>query len=114
LYHIAGALTFLWPGVTVLLVLSFIAGWSILTGIFTVATALRLRKLIENEWLLILSGSISILFGILLIVFPGPGALSLVWLIGVYALLFGVLTLALSLRLRRMRATIGRHAAGVV
>jgi uncharacterized membrane protein HdeD (DUF308 family) len=105
-------LTFLSPGITALVLLSFIAAWSIITGVFEIATAVRLRKAIENEWLMILSGIVSIIFGILLIVFPGPGTLSLVWLIGLYALIFGILTLVLSLRLRGMRDTVDRQATG--
>jgi uncharacterized membrane protein HdeD (DUF308 family) len=91
------------------LTLSFIAVWAIITGVFEIATAVRLCKLIENEWLLIVSGIVSVIFGILLLVFPG--ALSLVWLIGSYALIFGTLTLVLSVRLRGMRDTPGRQAA---
>jgi uncharacterized membrane protein HdeD (DUF308 family) len=111
---ILGVLTFLSPGITALILLSFIALWAILTGVFEIATALQLRKLIENEWLLILSGVVSIIFGILLIVFPGSGMLSLVWLIGAYALFFGILTLVLSFRLRGMRDRMGRQATGAV
>ena len=75
---------------------------------------MRIRRLIENEWLMILSGVVSIIFGILLIAFPGPGALSIVWLIGFYALFFGILTLVLSFRLRSMRETVGRRVTGAV
>jgi len=111
---ILGVLTFRSPDITALILLSFIAAWSIITGIFEIATAARLRKMIPNEWLLILSGVVSIIFGILLIVYPGAGALSIVWLIGAYALIFGILMLVLSLRLRGARDTIGRQATGAV
>src|SRR5262245_26573161 len=88
---ILGVLTFRSPDITALILLSFIAAWSIITGIFEIATAVRLRKLIPNEWLLIVSGVVSIIFGILLIAQPGAGAISIVWLLGAYALLFGLL-----------------------
>jgi uncharacterized membrane protein HdeD (DUF308 family) len=111
---IMGVLTFRSPDTTALVLLLFIAAWSIVTGIFEIATAVRLRKLIANEWLLIVSGVVSIIFGALLIAQPGAGAISIVWLLGAYALLFGILTLMLALRLRGMRDTIGRQASGAV
>ena len=70
--------------------------------------------MIPNEWLLILSGIVSIIFGILLIAQPSAGALSIDWLLGAYALLFGILTLLLAFRLRGRRDTIGRQAPGAV
>jgi uncharacterized membrane protein HdeD (DUF308 family) len=111
---ILGLVTFRSPDITALIVLSFIAAWSIITGIFEIATAVRLRKMIPNESLLILSGVVSIIFGALLIGQPGAGAIAIVWLLGAYALLFGMLTLMLSFRLRGMRKRLGRRAAGAV
>ena len=111
---ILGLLTFRSPDTTALVLVTFIAAWSIVTGIFEIATALRMRTLIANEWLLILSGAVSIIFGILLIAQPGAGEIALVWLLGAYALLFGILTLMLAFRLRGMRDTIGRQASGAV
>lgn len=111
---ILGVLTFRSPDTTALVLLTFIAAWSIVTGIFEIATAVQLRKLIANEWILILSGVVSIIFGALLIALPGAGALSIVWLLGSYALLFGILTLLLSFRLRDMRERLGRQASGTV
>jgi len=111
---ILGVLTFRSPDTTALILISFIAAWSIVTGIFEIATAVRLRKMIPNEWLLILSGVVSIIFGALLIAQPSAGAISIVWLLGAYALLFGILTLMLSFRLRGMRERLDRRAAGAV
>ena len=99
---------------TTTVLLTLIAAWSIVTGIFEIATALRIRTLIENEWLMILSGVISIIFGILLIAQPGAAAIAIVWLLGGYALLFGILTLMLAFQLRGLRDTIGRQATGAV
>jgi uncharacterized membrane protein HdeD (DUF308 family) len=104
----AGLFTFLWPAITALALLVVIAAWSILHGFLEIVGAIRLRKEIEGEWLLILSGLLSVAFGALVLLFPGAGALALVWLIGAYAILFGVLLIVLSLRLRRR----GTHAAG--
>jgi uncharacterized membrane protein HdeD (DUF308 family) len=96
----AGVLTFFYPGITALSLLLVIAWWAIVTGIFEIAAAVKLRKQLANEWLMILSGTLSVVFGVLLIVMPGAGALSIVWLIGAYALLFGIMLLALAARLK--------------
>jgi uncharacterized membrane protein HdeD (DUF308 family) len=109
---VLGALTFRSPDTTALVLITLIAAWSIVTGIFEIATALRIRTMIENEWLMMLSGVVSILIGVLLLAQPGAGAIAIVWLLGAYALLFGILTLMLALRLRGMRDTIGQRATG--
>ena len=96
----AGLATFMWPGLTALTLIFIIGYWAILIGVFQIVAAIRLRKTIDNEWLLGLSGLLSIVFGLLLIVLPGAGALALIWLIGSYAIIFGVLLIALALRLR--------------
>jgi uncharacterized membrane protein HdeD (DUF308 family) len=104
----AGVLTLVWPGITAIALLYLIAVWALLTGAIEIAAAIRLRKVISNEWLLALSGIASLGFGVLLILFPGPGALAVVIWIGAYSFVFGALLVALGLRLR----SLGRpHAA---
>jgi uncharacterized membrane protein HdeD (DUF308 family) len=95
-----GLMTFLWPQVTGLILLFFIAGWAILTGLFQIVAAIRLRKVISGEWLLGLSGVISMLFGITLFIYPAAGALAVIWMIGIFAILNGLLLIFLSLRIR--------------
>jgi uncharacterized membrane protein HdeD (DUF308 family) len=95
-----GVITFIWPAITALALLYLIAFWAIITGGFEIGAAIRLRKLIEGEWLLGISGALSVLFGLLLVVMPGAGALAVLWLIGIYALIFGALLIGLGLRLR--------------
>jgi uncharacterized membrane protein HdeD (DUF308 family) len=103
---LAGIVAFVWPGLTALALLYFVAAWAIVTGIFEIVGAIRLRLEIEGEWALILGGALSVLFGVLLVVVgPGVGLLSLVWLIGVYAVAFGVLLLILAFRVRNERST---------
>jgi len=96
---IVGVLTFAWPGITAFVLLVFIAAWAIMMGLFEIIGAIRLRKEIDNEWLLILGGAVSVLFGIVLLVRPGTGALALVWVIATYAILFGILNIAFAFRL---------------
>jgi uncharacterized membrane protein HdeD (DUF308 family) len=96
----AGLVAFVWPGITALALLFVIAAWAILTGIMEAIAGVRLRRAIDNEWMLIIAGLLSVVFGILLIAQPGAGALAIVWLIGVYAVVFGIALLALSWRLR--------------
>jgi uncharacterized membrane protein HdeD (DUF308 family) len=96
----AGVLTFLWPGLTALVLLLFIAGWAIATGAMQIVGAVRLRKEIDNEWFLIAGGVLSVIFGLVLLVQPGAGALALIFAIGIYAIVYGILQVAFSLRLR--------------
>jgi uncharacterized membrane protein HdeD (DUF308 family) len=96
----AGAYALFQPGITALALLFVIAMWAIARGIFEIAAAIALRKELSNEWLLILSGVVSIAFGLFVAMFPGAGALSVVWLIGIQALAVGILFLGLAFRLR--------------
>ncbi len=98
----AGVIALVWPGITALALLFVIAAWAIVTGVLEVVAAIRLRQRIEREWLLALAGIASILFGVVLIIAPVPGALAVLWLIGIYAILFGALLVALGLKLRSL------------
>jgi uncharacterized membrane protein HdeD (DUF308 family) len=105
---VVGVLTFVWPGITALALLLLIAAWAIATGVLEIVAAVRLRKEIDNEWLLVVSGIASVVFGVLLVIWPASGALALVWLIASFALLLGVLLIALAFRLRGL----AHHGAG--
>src|ERR1022692_4435784 len=87
----AGVVTYRSPGLTALVLLMVIASWAIGVGVLQVVAAIRLRKEIEGEWALGLSGLLSIGFGILAALHPGAGALAVLWMIGGYAIAFGVL-----------------------
>jgi uncharacterized membrane protein HdeD (DUF308 family) len=98
---IAGALTFLMPGLTALVLLTFIAVWAIVLGVMEIIGAIKLRKEIQGEWLLILNGAISVLFGIVLLWRPVTGMIALVWIIGAYAIILGVIYVMFGLKLRK-------------
>jgi len=95
-----GVVTFKWPGVTVVALLALIAVWSILRGVMELVAAVRLRREIKGEFWLGLSGVLSILFGALVVAYPASGALAVVWIIGLYAVLFGATLIALGFKLR--------------
>ena len=97
---VAGIIALVVPGLTAIVLLYLIAAWALVTGVFELIAGFRLHGHLANEWLLLLGGAASIILGVLLIVRPGAGALALLWLIGFYAILFGVLMLILAFRLR--------------
>ena len=96
----AGVLAFAIPGITALVLLILIAAWAIVTGAFEIGAAIQLRKYITGEWLLALAGVASVLFGFALLINPNAGAIAVVWLIGAYAIVFGLLLVALGFRLK--------------
>jgi uncharacterized membrane protein HdeD (DUF308 family) len=96
----AGVAALVWPGISSLVLLVVISVWAIITGFSEVASAIRLRKHIRGEWLLALSGVLSVAFGVLLFIYPRAGALAVVFWIGAYAMIFGALLVGLSFRLR--------------
>jgi uncharacterized membrane protein HdeD (DUF308 family) len=99
---VAGLVAFFWPGITAFALLIVIATWAILTGVMEVVAAVNLRRVITNEWALIFAGVLSVVFGILLVIQPTAGLLSLVWLIGLYAVISGIAMLVLAWRLREV------------
>ena len=111
---VAGIAAFVWPNITALWLLGLVAFWAILTGTFQVVAAIRLRKEINGELLMVIGGGLSIAFGLYLVVNPGDGLLSLVWLVGLWAVVFGISNLALALRLRNIGQGAGatRDTAG--
>jgi uncharacterized membrane protein HdeD (DUF308 family) len=100
-----GVLTLTRPGVTALALLYYIAIWAVAQGVFEIMAAIHLRKAIRGEWLLILAGIASVVFGVLLMVQPARGALALLWLIATYAIIAGILHVVLAFRVRRF----GKH-----
>ena len=110
---LAGLLAFVMPGITALGLLILIAAWAIVTGIMELVAAVRLRKIINNEWLLVLAGIASVAFGVILLFQPAAGALVLIWWIGAWALLSGILLMILAFRMRNWKGLMAVGTAGV-
>ncbi|MCB2184308.1 MAG: HdeD family acid-resistance protein [Desulfobulbaceae bacterium] len=96
-----GLFTFIRPDVTLALIIILLAVWAFITGVIEIVAAIRLRKVISNEWFLALSGFLSLVFGSILLGRPDLGAVALVWLIGIYALFFGILLIFLGFKLKK-------------
>lgn len=97
---IAGLVALIWPQITVIVLLVIIAVWAIIAGVMQIAAAIRLRKVIRNEWFLALSGVVALVLGVLLIVQPAEGAIALVIAIATFALVWGIVLIVLGFRLR--------------
>jgi uncharacterized membrane protein HdeD (DUF308 family) len=97
---VAGIATFVWPDVTALTLLYVIAFWAIIMGAMQVVAAIALRRELEGEFWLGLGGVLSVVFGVLLIAFPGDGLIALVWAVAIWAIAFGASSLGLANRLR--------------
>jgi len=104
---VAGTLAFVWPQITALALVFFIGAWAIVTGIFEIAAAIRLRRVITGEWLLMLSGALSVVFGVLIFAFPSAGAVGIAWVLGAYAAASGIILVGLGIRLRSHRIVAG-------
>jgi uncharacterized membrane protein HdeD (DUF308 family) len=109
---VAGVITFAWPGLTALSLLYLVAFWAIATGGFQVVAAIALRRELDGEFWMALGGIASIAFGALLIASPGAGLISLVWLVGIWAVVFGVSSLGLAYRLHGIAAALPAPAHG--
>jgi uncharacterized membrane protein HdeD (DUF308 family) len=104
-----GVITFIMPAATAFVLVWFVAVWAIVTGVLRISAAIRLRKEIRGEWLLIVNGALSVLLGLFIIARPIAGLVSLVWFVGAYATVYGVTLLALALRLRGHRHRVFTH-----
>ena len=101
---LAGAVALFYPRATALLFLYLLAGWALLSGLVEIVAAYRLRAEIRGEFWLGFAGVLSVLFGLMLLVRPGAGALTVVWLIASFSVLYGVVLIAWGLHLRRLQA----------
>jgi uncharacterized membrane protein HdeD (DUF308 family) len=112
---IAGIIAVAYPGTTAVVLFYVMSIWAIATGILEIVAAARLRKEVKGEWRLALSGILSVLFGLVLMAYPGPGIVAVLWLIGTYGIVFGSLMIATGINLRisrrRIESELERRAA---
>ncbi len=101
----AGIVAFVYTGMTALILLMFVAVWAIIIGVLELYAAIELRRVVDNDWWLILGGLFSIALGAVLIAWPGTGALALIWTIAWYAVFFGCMLIGLSFELKKLRRT---------
>jgi uncharacterized membrane protein HdeD (DUF308 family) len=99
---LAGIAIVVWPAITALVLLYIVAAWAIITGVIRIVAAVQLRRVVRNEWLLVGSGVASIIFGAIAALFPGAGILALIWLLGAWLIVLGVILIALGLSLRQL------------
>jgi uncharacterized membrane protein HdeD (DUF308 family) len=104
-----GILIFSFPGISERLLIYVIAAWAILTGVLEIMAGFELP--ISRDWLLVLAGLASVVFGVLVFINPGSGALAIVWLIGIYALVFGAVLVVLAFRLRGLGSSASPQTA---
>lgn len=108
---VVGVGTLAWPGLTALSLLYLVAFWAIVTGTFQVLAAVALRRELDGEFWMALGGVASIVFGAVLVAFPGEGLISLVWLVGIWSVVFGISSLSLGYRLHEIGAALSKPAA---
>jgi uncharacterized membrane protein HdeD (DUF308 family) len=104
---IAGFVAFLMPAITALSLVILVGAWAIATGVMEIVAAVKLRKVITDEWLLVLAGMASIAFGLIVFFLPGAGALALTWWIGAYAIAFGAVLVILAFKMRHLKDEFG-------
>jgi uncharacterized membrane protein HdeD (DUF308 family) len=106
-----GVITFMSPGITAIALVYLIAAWAVLRGVFEIIAAIQLRKEIENEWLLGLAGALSVVLGLFLFAAPGAGAIAVLWWIGAFAIVFGILEIILGFRLKGLKGRVAHRTA---
>ena len=106
----AAVVALVWPELTAFIMVLSITGWAVFTGNLEIVTAIRLRHEINNEWLSAVGGTVSIVLGVLLFIQPVAGGIAIIWTVAAYAVIFGVLLIALGFRLKNQNAPGSRQA----
>jgi uncharacterized membrane protein HdeD (DUF308 family) len=108
---IVGVVTFVNPNITAVSLLYLIGAWAIVTGFFQIMAAVQLRQVIENAWLPILGGFLSIVFGLLVFIYPQASALSILWLIAIYAIVYGVVMTVFGFRVKSLDSALSNTSS---
>ena len=103
---LAGLIAFANPTLTALVLLYIVAAWAIVTGVMEIVAAFAIREFVSREWVLAVAGILSIVFGLILFFFPGAGILSILWLVGIYGIVFGILFVVRAFQLRAWASSI--------
>ena len=103
---VAGVVAFVWPGLTALTLVLIIAAWAIILGVAEIAFALAMPDTLAHPWIAALSGAVSVLYGVVLAVWPRSGAVALTWLLGIYAIVYGAMLLYYANRLQALRGDV--------
>lgn len=101
---VVGVLTAINPAITALVLTIYIGVWALMTGVLQIIAALRLRKEIQGEWVLVLGGLLSVVFGIFVLMQPGAGMMAMLWVLATYAVIFGVLMVILAFKIKKVAA----------
>lgn len=107
---VTGLVALFWPGITATALLLLIAVWALVTGVLQIVDAIRLRKVMTNEWFYVVTGALTVLLGIILVLNPAAGALAFVITIGAFAILWGVVLVLFSLRLKQLGGALAQPA----
>jgi uncharacterized membrane protein HdeD (DUF308 family) len=101
---IVGIITFFWPAITELALVLLIGAWALVAGIMELNFAFRAVRETGAKWLFAVSGILSIILGILLLVSPIAAIIAVIWIIGAYAVIVGIVLIVLGFRLRSSKA----------
>lgn len=109
-----GVVAVIWPQITAVVFIYLVASWGLITGVLEILAAIRLRDVLEGEWILAVTGLLSIALGILFVLFPNASLVAMIWILGMYAILFGILLIVLSFRLRNWKKTYGKPPITII
>jgi uncharacterized membrane protein HdeD (DUF308 family) len=105
---LAGLVALVWPGVTALALLFLVAFWAVMLGVGEIGGAFAARRRGSNAWgWTLAAGVLNVVFGVLLLVWPSSGILTLVWLVGIFALAGGIALIVLAFRVRSVARSTG-------
>jgi uncharacterized membrane protein HdeD (DUF308 family) len=101
-----GILVLVWPGISLAILVILVAIWAIIIGVLQIMSSVRHRAVPHSGWVWgIIGGALSLLFGILVLIRPGAGLVSIIWIIGIWAIVWGITLIVLGVQLRKAATT---------